>query len=189
MKTIAEWPGFMGLVYLPITVLLKTYFHYIWFLSEKSWMHQCTYIDISDMWTGSCLFERCKPFTISLKLNPLKRYQGRLESVRSNFLRDFTLLILGRDVNFEWPDFYSYYILDVNFHSTLFLTEKKRNKRGSNMIVSVNVKNNVNALKTLGIELMWHNCDKKYFCLELFTNFHSPWKLNIKLKVHLWDVQ
>ena len=57
------------------------------------------------------------------------------------------------------------------------------------MVVSVNVKNNVTALKTLGIELMRHNYDKIYFGLELLTNFHSPCKLNIKLKVYLWDVQ
>ena len=54
------------------------------------------------------------------------------------------------------------------------------------MVVSVNVKNNVTALKTPGIELMRHTYDKIYFALELFANFHSPRKLNIKLKVYLW---
>ena len=57
------------------------------------------------------------------------------------------------------------------------------------MVVSVNVKNNVTALKTPGIELMRHTYDKIYFALELFANFHSPRKLNIKFKVYLWVVQ
>ena len=117
------------------------------------------------------------PLQLPLPLNPFKCHQVRIGSVRSHFLRNYTLLILGRDVNFVWPIFHSYLISPSTSHRywqcTAWLIKEEVLRLCLSMSEAV--------LKLLGLDWLDIIMINK-FCSCIIYKI-SRCKLNIKSKV------